>query len=312
MVTKADIERAERRIRPFIRRTPVVAMGAGQGRGPQAFFKLEFLQHTGSFKPRGAFNRILSAAVPRAGVIAASGGNHGVAVAFAARQLGKRAEVFVPSIVSPAKLALLRSLGAKVTVAGANYAEALAASRVRARATGALEVHAYGDPEVIAGQGTLAKELEEQLPRLDTVMLAVGGGGLMAGVAAWFRGRVKVVAVEPRKCPTLSKALRAGLPVEVAVGGIAADSLGAREVGAVAFSVAQRFVEKAVLVTERQIAFAQRKLWQEFRMLVEPGGAAAFAALLAGAYRPRASERVCVVLCGANLDLAHDAPRLAG
>jgi threonine dehydratase len=312
MVEKAEIDKAARRIRPFIRRTPVVAVGGRRGRGPHVFFKLEFLQHTGSFKPRGAFNRILSATVPHAGVIAASGGNHGVAVAFAAQRLGKRAEVFVPSIVSPAKLALLRALGAKVTVAGANYAEALAASRVRAQATGALEVHAYGDPEVIAGQGTLAEELEEQIPQLDTVLLAVGGGGLMAGVAAWFRGRVKVVAVEPRKCPTLSKALRAGHPVEVAVGGIAADSLGAREIGAVGFSVAQRFVEKAVLVSEKQIALAQRKLWQEYRLLVEPGGAAAFAALLAGAYRPRASERVCVVLCGANLDLVKYAPRLAG
>jgi threonine dehydratase len=312
VVRREDIEEAGERIRGFIRRTPVVAMDEQPGLGGKIFLKLEFLQHTGSFKPRGAFNRILAASVPRAGIIAASGGNHGVAVAFAARRLKERAEVFVPSIVSPAKLRLLESLGAKVTIAGTNYAEALAASRIRAEATGALEVHAYDHPEVIAGQGTLARELEEEIPGLDTVLVAVGGGGLLAGIAAWFRGRARVVAVEPRECPTLYRALRAGHPVKVKVGGIAADSLGAREIGALAFPIAQRFVERAVLVTEKQIVQAQRKLWQEYRLLVEPGGAATYAALSSGAYRPSAGERIVAVLCGANVDLAKHAASLSG
>jgi threonine dehydratase len=264
-------------------------------------FELE--QHAGSFKPRGAFNRILSASVPAAGVIAASGGNHGLAVAHAARKLDHRAEIFVPSIAAPVKIEGLRALGADVRIVGANYAEAFAASVERQRETGALMVHAYDQPEVLAGQGTTAREFEEQAGRLDTVIVAVGGGGFIGGIAAWFAGRTRVVGVEPETSCALHAALAAGAPVDVEVSGIAADSLGARRVGSLMFPLARDHVERVVLVSDREIRAAQAALWRRLRIIAEPGGAAATAALLTGRYRAEPGERVGVLICGANADL---------
>ena len=302
-IERADIERAADRIGGLVRKTPVLLVdgGAFGVEGPLTL-KLEQLQHSGSFKARGAFNRLLSAPVGPSGVVAASGGNHGAAVAYAARQLGHRAEVFVPEISSPAKVRFIEGYGAAVTVVGKNYAEALEASTVRAEESGAVVVHAYDQPEVVAGQGTLGQELEDQAPELDTVLVAVGGAGLIGGVAGWYRGGTRVVGVEPGAAPSLYSALEAGGPVDVETGGVAADSLGARRVGRVGFSVARRFVERVVLVDEAPIREAQRLLWESARLIVEPGGAVALAALLAGSYRPEPGERVGVVLCGANTD----------
>lgn len=304
-MVRTDIQDAARRIAPYIRRTPVVALEQGAfGTEAQVFMKLEFMQHTGSFKPRGAFNFLLSQSVPEAGVIAASGGNHGAAAAYAAQQLGYRAEIFVPTISPPNKVERLRQYGAHVHVLGKEYAEALAASREHGAKTGALAIHAYDDPLVIAGQGTLAMEWEEQGPELDTILVAVGGGGLIGGVTAWFQDRVRVVAVEPERAPSLHAALRAGRIVDVEVGGVAADSLGARRVGEFMFPVAQKFVHRSLLVSDDQILAAQRLLWQKLRIITEPGGATALAPLISGAYAPAAGERVGVVLCGANTDPA--------
>jgi len=264
--------------------------------------KLELLQHTGSFKPRGAFNRILSSQVPAAGVIAASGGNHGLATAFAARGLGHRAEIFVPEISSPVKIARLRDYGAIVNVGGVSYAEAFAASEKRVKETGALVVHAYDQPEVLAGQGTVGREFEHQAPGLDTILVAVGGGGLIGGVAAWYQGRTKIIGVEPEAAPTLARALEAGAPVDVAVGGVAADSLGAKRVGSLMFAHARKHIERVVLVADDAIRAAQHALWESLRVAAEPGGAAAMAALLSGAYKPEAGERVGVLVCGGNVD----------
>ena len=302
-IERADIERAADRIGGLVRKTPVLLVdgGAFGVEGPLTL-KLEQLQHSGSFKARGAFNRLLSAPVGPSGVVAASGGNHGAAVAYAARQLGHRAEVFVPEISSPAKVRFIEGYGAAVTVVGKNYAEALEASTVRAEESGAVVVHAYDQPEVVAGQGTLGRELEDQAPELDTVLVAVGGAGLIGGVAGWYRGGTRVVGGEPGAAPSLYSALEAGGPVDVETGGVAADSLGARRVGRVGFSVARRFVERVVLVDEAPIREAQRLLWESARLIVEPGGAVALAALLAGSYRPEPGERVGVVLCGANTD----------
>ncbi len=302
-IERADIERAARRIGGLVRKTPVLLVdgGAFGVEGPLTL-KLEQLQHSGSFEARGAFNRLLSAPVGASGVVAASGGNHGAAVAYAARQLGHRAEVFVPEISSPAKVRFIEDCGAAVTVVGRNYAEALEASTVRAEESGALVVHAYDQPEVVAGQGTLGREIEGQAPELDTVLVAVGGAGLIGGVAGWYRGGTRVVGVEPGAAPSLYSALEAGGPVDVETGGLAADSLGARRVGRVGFSVARRFVERVVLVDEAPIREAQRRLWESARLIVEPGGAVALAALLSGSYRPEPGERVGVVLCGANTD----------
>jgi threonine dehydratase len=300
-VTREDIEQAALRIAPYVRETPVLTLEDGAfGLPGRLLLKLEFAQHSGSFKPRGAFNRLLSAAVPAAGVIAASGGNHGAAVAFAARRLGHRAEIFVPEIAAPVKVERLRRYGARVTVVGASYADALAASAARAAETGALVVHAYDQPEVVAGQGTLARELARQAPDLDTLLVAVGGGGLIAGIAAWYGGRTRVVGVEPERAPTLAAALAAGRPVDVEVGGVAADSLGARRIGTIALDIARRGVERVILVPDDAILAAQRALWEEARLVVEPGGAAALAALASGRYRPAEGERIGVVLCGAN------------
>lgn len=301
MIGPAEIEAAAARIAPHVRVTPVIRVEAAAF-GVPATLKLECMQHAGSFKPRGAFNRILSSQVPAAGVIAASGGNHGLAVAFAARALGHRAEIFVPEISAPVKQQRLRELGAALTVTGRDYAEAFAACEARQRDTGALMVHAYDQPEVLAGQGTTAREFEAQSPGLDTVLVAVGGGGFAGGVAAWFEGRVRVVAVEPETSCALHAALAAGAPVDVTVSGLAADSLGARRAGALAFEVARRYVDRVVLVSDAQIRDAQRALWRELRVVAEPGGAAALAALATGAYRPAPGERVGVLVCGANCD----------
>lgn len=299
------IEDAAGRIAPHIRRTPTIELAAGDlGIRIPLTLKLECLQHTGSFKPRGAFTRLLSNPVHEAGVIAASGGNHGVAVAYAARALGHRAEIFVPEIASPVKLARLRDYGATLTVTGRDYAEALAASEARQAETGAMVVHAYDQPEAVAGQGTTARELEEQAGDFDTIIVAVGGGGFIAGIAAWHRGRTRIVAVEPVLAPTLHAAREAGEPVDVTVGGIAADALGARRIGRIAYDIAVAWIDRVVLVEDEAIRDAQRRLWNGLRVLAEPAGAAALAALTSGAYRPDPGERVAVVVCGANTDPA--------
>ncbi|HUZ64956.1 MAG TPA: threonine/serine dehydratase [Acetobacteraceae bacterium] len=303
MPDPAAITEAAARIAPHIRRTPLLDPGGGAF-GVPVVLKLELLQHAGSFKPRGAFNRILSAAAPEAGVIAASGGNHGAAVAFAARALGLHAEIFIPEITGAAKRARIVSFGATVTQTGATYAEALAASRVRQTQTGALEIHAYDHADVIAGQGTLGRELEQDALGLTHVLVATGGGGLIGGVAAWYAGRAQVISVEPEACPALHAALAAGRPVAAPVGGIAADSLGARQVGELMFRIAQRHVAGAVLVPDEAIRQAQAWLWDRCRLVAEPGGATALAALLCGAFTPPAGARIGVVVCGANTDPA--------
>ena len=265
-------------------------------------FKLELLQHTGSFKPRGAFTNLLQRQVPKAGVVAASGGNHGAAVAFAAMRLGIPAKIFVPTVASASKIQLIKDCGADVVVGGDWYADALAASGEWVESTGAMAVHAYDQPETILGQGTVATELEAQAPGLDTLLVAVGGGGLLGGIATWYAGRrsIRLIAVEPDQAPTLTRALAAGRPVDAEAGGIAADSLAPRRVGELMFPLAQRHVEKVVLVTDDDIRRAQQELWRVLRVVAEPGGAAAFAALLSGGYQPRAGERVGVIVCGGN------------
>lgn len=289
-------------IRPHIRRTPVLSIdGAdiGVGAGPIAL-KLELLQHAGSFKTRGAFANLLTREVPKAGVVAASGGNHGAAVAYAAKALHVPAKIFVPSISSPAKVERIRSYGADLVVGGAAYADALAASETWARASGALRVHAYDQRETLLGAGTLGLEFEEQVSGLDTVIAAVGGGGLLGGVAAALAGRVRVIGVEPEGCPTLTHALAAGRPVDAPVGGIAADSLGARRVGDLMFPIAQAHVARVVLVSDDDIRRAQRMLWSACRIVAEPGGSAAFAAVLAGRYVAQPGERIGIVVSGGN------------
>ncbi|MGH3392029.1 MAG: threonine/serine dehydratase [Actinomadura sp.] len=302
MIARADIEAAAARIAGHVRTTPVLETGSG------LWLKLEQTQHTGSFKPRGAFNRILSAAesgaLPEAGVIAASGGNAGLAVAYAAVTLGVPAEVYVPTTAPEVKVRKLVALGADVRQVGVIYQDAFDAARKRAAETGALLCHAYDQPEVCAGQGTLGLELLAQTGGIDTILIAVGGGGLMAGVAAAVEGRARVVAVEPERIPTLHLALREGGPVEVEVSGIAADSLGASRIGDIAFDVAVRTDVESVLVGDEDIALARRDLWERHRLVVENGTAAALAALATGAYEPEEGERVAVVLCGANTDPA--------
>ena len=301
-ISRDSIAATERLIRPHIRHTPVVTIDAGDfglTSRPLAF-KLEFLQHTGSFKPRGAFSSLLSRKAPGAGVIAASGGNHGAAVAYAAMRLGIKAAIFVPKVTSPAKLDRIRAYGAELVVTGEVYAEALAASEERVAQTGALAVHAYDQAETLLGQGSVGLELEADRPDIDTLLVATGGGGLIGGIAAWYGGRVRVVSVEPETAPTLHDALKAGRPVDAPAGGIAADSLAPRQVGALMFPIAQSHVAEAVLVTDDAIRDAQRRLWDVMRVAAEPGGATALAALLSGRYRPAKDERVAVLLCGAN------------
>jgi threonine dehydratase len=298
-----EIEVAHKRIANYIRTTPVMHLEPDAwGIQARIVLKLEQLQHTGSFKTRGAFNRILLNEVPDAGVIAASGGNHGIAVAYVARRLGYRAEIFVPEVCSHVKVERLRNSGAQVSLIGATYAEALVASRERAARTGALMVHAYDQPEVVAGQGTLGYEFAHQALDLDTVLVAVGGGGLIGGIAAWFAGKVRVIGVEPQTAPSLTMALQAQKPIDVEVAGVAVDSLGAKCVGSLAFVLAQQYVERVVLVSDESIQLSQRMLWNDLRIVAEPGGATAIAALFSGAYQPAPRERVGVVICGGNTD----------
>ena len=304
-VTRFDIESAAERIFGHVRETPVVRLEPGALGAPGLLtLKLELLQHTGSFKPRGAFSRMLSAAIDDSGVLAASGGNFGLAVAHAARVLGYHAEIFVPETSPQVKIDRIRALDAMVHVIPGYYADAYAACEERAFDTGAILMHPYDQPAVVAGQGTIGREIEQQVPDADTVLVAVGGGGLIGGIAAWFGGQTRVIGVEPVACPTLHAALGAGEPVDVDVGGIAADALGAARAGEIGFEIARRFVEDVVLVPDEAIVQAQRRLWAECRVLAEPGGAAALAALLTGGYVPRSDERVVALICGGNTDPA--------
>jgi threonine dehydratase len=288
-------------IQPFVRRTPVVeAAGSEFGIGGNLVFKLELLQHAGSFKARGAFTNLLRRAVPAAGVVAASGGNHGAAVAYAAMKLGKPARIFVPTVSSPAKMDRIRAYRADLVVTGERYADALAASQEWAAKSGAMPIHAFEQVETLLGQGTVGLEFEEQDPNLDTLLVAVGGGGLIGGIAAWYAGRIKIVGVEPELAPTLTRALEAGRPVDAEAGGIAADSLAPKRVGELMFPLAKKYVREVLLVTDPAIQSAQEALWNVLRVVAEPGGAAAFAALLSGRYKPEPGERVGILVCGSN------------
>ncbi len=291
-IDRDRIAATERLIRPYIRHTPVIRIDAGDLglTGHPVALKLEFLQHTGSFKPRGAFANLLTRKAPAAGVVAASGGNHGVAVAYAAHRLGLRATIFVPGIASPAKLERIRGYGADLRVGGDVYADALRASEDFIAETGALAVHAYDQPETLLGQGTVGSEFEADAPEIDTLLVAVGGGGLIGGIAAWYDGHIRIIGVEPETAPTLHAALAAGHPVDAPAGGIAADSLAPRQVGALMFPIAQRHIERVVLVPDAAIHDAQLTLWATLRIVAEPGGAAALAALLSGSYRPAAGR----------------------
>jgi threonine dehydratase len=304
-IGRSDVEAARERIAGYVRRTPVLDLGE-RAFGPpgRITLKLELTQHTGSFKPRGAFSKMLASEVPASGVLAASGGNFGLAVAYAAHTLGHRAEIYVPSTSPKVKADRIAALGAEVRIVEGRYDEALEASTVRARETDALVMHAYDQPEVVAGQGTIGAELVEQVPGADTVLVAIGGGGLVGGVAAWYEGRTRVIGVEPEATRCMFAALEAGHPVDVSYGGYAADSLGARRAGGIAFEVVSRHVERVVLVPDDAIRDAQRRLWESVRIFAEPGGATSFAALLCGAYVPEADEHVVALICGANGDLA--------
>jgi threonine dehydratase len=301
-ITQDRIAITERLIRPHVRHTPVFhADLADFGGAPGAFaLKLECLQHSGSFKARGAFASLLTQPMPAAGVAAASGGNHGAAVAYAAIRLGRPATIFLPGVTSPAKAERVRSYGARLVVAGERYADALAASEGFVKETGALAVHAFDQVGTLLGQGTIGCEIDTDLPGLDTFLVAVGGGGLIGGIAAWFRSRVKIVAVEPEGSPTLARALEAGEPVDAETEGIAADSLAPKRVGKLMFPIAKTFVERVVLVTDDDIRAAQAALWDKVRVVAEPGGATAFAALLSGKYRPAPGERLAALVSGAN------------
>jgi threonine dehydratase len=304
--SRPDIEAAAERIAPFIRRTPLMRMaGADLGLPIPLILKFELLQATGSFKPRGAFNRMLTATLPEAGVATASGGNHGAAVAYAARALGVRAEVFCPTGTPKAKTDRIEFYGAVLHRHGAAYDEARIASEARAAETGALIVHAYDQLEVLAGQGTVGREIEQDAPEATHLLVATGGGGLIGGIAAWFAGApTKVISVEPESCPTLATALKAGRPVPCPVGGVASDSLGARQVGSLMFEVAKHHVVEAVLVPDDAIRDAQRRIWSALRLVAEPGGATALAALISGAWVPPPGAKVAVLVCGSNADPA--------
>jgi threonine dehydratase len=305
MLRQNDILRVYDRICRHVRRTPTIEVDPADFglTAARLTLKLELLQHTGSFKPRGAFTNLLSRDVPAAGVVAASGGNHGVAVAFAARKLGVPASIFVPTVCSPAKIERIRSYGARLVVGGDRYDDALTASGVWADESGAMAVHAYDQPETLLGQATVGLELEQQAPGLDTLLVAVGGGGLIGGVASWYEGRLRIVGVEPEGSPTLYRAMEAGRPVDAPAEGIAADSLAPKRVGELMFPIAQRFVERVALVTDEAIVKAQEALWSTLRVMAEPGGAAAMAALLSGAYAPAPGEKVGVIVCGGNVVL---------
>jgi threonine dehydratase len=301
-IDRERIAATEKLIRPHIRRTPVIEAAGADFRldSISLIFKLELLQHSGSFKARGAFTNLLTREIPQAGVVAASGGNHGAAVAFAAMKLGVPAKIFVPGVASREKIERIRGYGAELVVEGERYADALAASESWTAQSGALPVHAYDQVETLLGQGTVGLEFEEQDPNLDTLLVAVGGGGLIGGVAAWYSGRIKIVGVEPEAAPTLANALRAGRPVDSPAGGIAADSLAPKRVGELMFPIAQSHVHSVVLVPDEEIQQAQEALWKVLRVAAEPGGAAAFAALLSRRYQPKPGERVGVLVCGGN------------
>jgi threonine dehydratase len=304
LVSRERIQATEQIIRPHVRRTPIMQVeGADFGLDQiKITFKLELFQHSGSFKARGAFTNMLTREVPAAGVVAASGGNHGAAVAFAAMKLRQPATIFVPTVASKAKLDRIRSYGAELVITGECYADSLEASEKWTAKSGALPIHAYEGTETLLGQGTLGLELEQQDPAMDSLLVAVGGGGLIGGVAAWYQDRVKTVAVEPFNAPTLERALKAGRPVDAPAGGIAADSLAPRQVGQQMFPIAQQFVREVVLVTDEEILAAQKRLWESARVIAEPGGAAAFAALVSGRYKPERGERVGVIVCGGNTE----------
>jgi threonine dehydratase len=298
-----QIRRAAKLIEPHIRHTPILPFAGSELRlDSSMILKLELFQHSGSFKTRGAFTNMLMRDVPAAGVVAASGGNHGAAVAFAAMKLGKPAKIFVPTVASPAKLNRIRSYGADLVITGDRYAEALAECDRWSAQSGALSIHAYDQPETIMGQGTVGLEFESQDPNLDSLLVAVGGGGLIGGIAAWYSGRIKVIGVEPEAAPTLTYALRAGKPVDAPAGGIAADSLAPKQVGEIMFRIAKEAVHGVVLVSDEEIMDAQAFLWDKLRIVCEPGGAAAFAALLSGRYQPEPGERIGVLLCGGNTE----------
>lgn len=304
-VTPTRIAATHERIAPYIRRTPVIAVDRadfGLEPGPLAL-KLELMQHAGSFKARGAFANLLLREIPSVGVVAASGGNHGVAVAFAAQRLGIPATIFVPTISSPTKIARIKELGANLVVTGERFNDAYAASEEFRARSGAAPVHPFDQVETLLGQGTLGRELREQDGGIDTLLVAVGGGGLIGGVAAWYDGAVKIVGVEPEGAPTLHNALAAGHPVEAPTEGIAADSLAPRQVGDLMFPIAQKYVSGVTLVSDDDIRAAQQALWKSLRVVAEPGGATALAALLSGKYQPRPGERVGVIVCGGNTDV---------
>ena len=302
-LSRDTIAAAETTIRPFVRRTPMLRSDRAEFGLPPGplLFKLEQLQHSGSFKVRGAFANLLMREVPQAGVVAASGGNHGAAVAYAARRIGVPATIFVPAITSAAKVARIEASGATLIVGGDRYDDALRASQTHVATTGAMPIHAFDQPETVLGQGTLGLELEDDAPETDTLLVAVGGGGLIGGIAAWSQGRTRIVAVESDGAPTLRDAFAAGTPVDAPAGGIAADSLAPRRIGELVFPVLRQHVDpQVVLVSDDEIRRAQAVLWSELRVVAEPGGAAAFAALLCGHYKPRPDERVAVLVCGAN------------
>ena len=301
-LNRTIIAEAAARIAPFVRKTPVMDITVAGIEKPVCL-KLELFQHTGSFKPRGAFNNLIDAKIPKAGVAAASGGNHGAAVAYAAKTLGIAARIFVPTISSPAKVARIASYGATIVQEGANYQAAVGLCQDYVRDNGALNIHAYDMETTLAGQGTLARELEEQAPDLDRILVAVGGGGLIGGIASWYQSKSKIVGVEPETCNCLHAALAAGDTVTIKPSGLAADSLGASSAGSLMFPIAQEFVDHVALVSDEDIRNAQRQLWTNAQVVTEPGGAAAFAALLSGAYKPAKNERVGVIVCGANTPL---------
>jgi len=329
VISRDDIRATYDTIRPYIRRTPVVQVDLGEldpagTELPTVILKLEQLQCAGSFKARGAFANLLLREVPPAGVVAASGGNHGVAVAYAAsqvgsggksrvdsggRQAGVPARIFVPTVSAPAKVERIRRLGAELVVTGDRYADALAAAQAWEQSSGAMSVHAFDQPHTLLGQGTLGLELAGQAGELDaggldTVLVPVGGGGLIGGIASWFAGSVRVIGVEPDGAPTLTRARAEGRPADAPAEGVAADALAPRRVGELVFPITQAYVEDVVLVGDTAILAAQRALWQAARIAAEPAASVGIAALLTGAYKPAPGERVAVVISGANMDPA--------
>jgi threonine dehydratase len=303
-IAREEIKELYAQLSRHVRRTPVVSVNAAEfGLDAAAVtFKLESLQHSGSFKARGAIANLLRRTVPNAGVVAASGGNHGVAVAFAANKFRVSARIYVPTVASVTKIERIRKYGADLVVGGERYADALIESQKWATQTGAIPIHAYDQRETILGQATVGLEFEEQAPELDTLLVAVGGGGLIGGIASWYSGKIRIVGVEPDKAPTLTRALEAGKPVDTEAGSIAADSLAPKRVGELMLPVAQKYVERVILVTDDEIRAGQQTLWNELRLAAEPGGAAAFAALLSRKYKPVNSERVGILICGGNTD----------